>query len=46
MPDLVTIKRVLVSVSDKSSLAPFAAALVREFDVQFGLDRRHRQVPS
>lgn len=34
MPDLVTIKRVLVSVSDKSSLAPFAAALVREFDVQ------------
>lgn len=34
MPDLVNIKRALVSVSDKSGLGPFAKALAAEFGIQ------------
>ena len=34
MPDLVTIKRALISVSDKSNLGSFAKVLEREFGVQ------------
>jgi phosphoribosylaminoimidazolecarboxamide formyltransferase/IMP cyclohydrolase len=34
MDDLVPVRRALISVSDKTGLADFAAALVREFGVQ------------
>ena len=33
MPDLVPVRRALLSVSDKTGLVDFATALVREFDV-------------
>jgi phosphoribosylaminoimidazolecarboxamide formyltransferase/IMP cyclohydrolase len=34
MTDLVPIRRALISVSDKTGLAPFATALVKEFNVE------------
>src|SRR3954468_20548316 len=34
MPDLVPVRRALISVSDKTGLAEFAAALHKEFNVQ------------
>jgi len=34
MSDLVRIRRALLSVSDKTGLAPFATALSREFGVK------------
>jgi len=34
MPDLVPVRRALISVSDKTGLADFAGALVREFGVE------------
>jgi phosphoribosylaminoimidazolecarboxamide formyltransferase/IMP cyclohydrolase len=34
MPDLVNVKRALISVSDKANLGPFAKALAQEFGVQ------------
>src|SRR5215218_2259101 len=34
MPDLIPIRRALISVSDKTGLADFAAALVKEFNVE------------
>src|SRR5215212_6288568 len=34
MPDLVPVKRALISVSDKSGLAEFATALDKEFHVE------------
>jgi phosphoribosylaminoimidazolecarboxamide formyltransferase/IMP cyclohydrolase len=34
LPDLVVVKRALLSVSDKTGLADFAAALHREFGVE------------
>jgi len=34
MPDLVPIRRALISVSDKTGLADFATALVKEFNVE------------
>jgi len=34
MPDLVPVKRALISVSDKTNLAEFATALQREFSVE------------
>src|SRR5512133_15655 len=34
MPDIVNIKRALVSVSDKSGLGPFAKALAQEFGIK------------
>src|ERR1700753_794848 len=34
MPDLVPVRRALLSVSDKTGLADFATALVKEFNLE------------